>query len=168
MTTFEEDIIKLYAEGLNVTQIFNELEGEIDERGIKFVLGQYSKPYRDMQVSNDKSPAPAAPPRPKDELDIVARQSVDVITDEDHNEIVNRIKNIALGSEDEHVALRAAKFLFEEKTGRNKALVKNKNKLNITNINVLQINEDLKKGRARLAEIESQFNATEEKQTIAI
>lgn len=168
MTTFEEDIIKLYAEGLNVTQIFNELEGEIDERGIKFVLGQYSKPYRDQQVNLTSNPAPGGPPRPKDELDLVARQSVDVITDEDHNVIMNRVARIAMETEDEYLAFKASKWLHEEKTGRNKALVKNKNKLNITNINVLQINEDLKKGRARLAEIESQFNVTEEKQAIAI
>jgi hypothetical protein len=100
----------------------------MDPIAVKAALLQGSRAYRESQVSNSKD------------------EECGVFTSREEQLARQAIVDLAAGSDDEHIRLKAAKYIRDDKKGRlDKAAV---GKLNI---NVLVFNETLRKARAAKA-----------------
>ena len=147
MTNTELEIIGLYEkESFSVDDISVELD--LDAVAVKMILGQYSKKYRDegkmfgskevqsLEFAND---------------DVSATQPTarhcNLLTDEEHNSIKQVLKDLAIGSDNDVVRARVSIYLHEEHIGRNEARIKNVNRVGNINVNVLTINEGMRKAR---------------------
>lgn len=99
MTTANQQIITLYDEsGLSVEEIAQELDYEVV--AVKAILSSYSEVYKS-----------------RNRKDTLTQE--EEITDDEKAELLRRMKSIALYSEDENVAARLCRYLYDEKKGRN-------------------------------------------------
>lgn len=124
-------VVSLYEEsGLDPEQIAEALDLEVS--AVKFCLTAHSVSYRKMLNSQEKQELPGD------------------FLDEDFSNAANAIKELIF-SEDDHIRYRAAKFIYNEKKGRNDL-----KEINSVNFNVHLINEQMRKAieaKARAKEL---------------
>lgn len=127
MTELEQDVLLMHDEhDLSVEEICAETGLEL--ASVKTLLANKSKKFRG-NVSNGKVS----------------------FSPEEKEDILGVLKNLALSSDNEAVRVRAAIYLHEEIKGRNEARVI-KNAPPRININILAINDTIRKARETLEE----------------
>lgn len=119
----EDQIVTAYAEGMSPSEIAEQFG--VDELSVKEVLLRKSRPYREG-----------------------VKEKKEDVSEGELEEMFDIVKNIARGQQFDNpgVALKAAKFVIDEKKGRNGSADRG------GAINVLMFNEELQRVRAGLSE----------------